>query len=491
MSFLQRSYLYGLGLLSLLALATPAAALCPAQLPTAIAAITQDPQFRRVRWGILVQSLEPALPQTLPQTLYAENSDQYFTPASNVKLLTTAAALEQLGPQFRFRTSVYQIGDRGTVLRIVGRGDPTLTETELRELADQIAVQIARQIAGQASRLGLTPIDLLILDDRHWSEDAINPTWEWEDIQAGYGAPVTSLILDENAIGLTLVPQNLEEPLRVVWDDPREAQQWQIDNRSRTVAPSTAEFLEVGRDLSRPVLRVSGQLRIGSEPEPVAISVPQPVVRFGDRFVQALATVGLQVNQVQMASDSLPDQAREIAVVESPPLSTLLIETNQESNNLYAEVMLRSLGSPPPSSLETGLSALETALTRLGVSPDSYELSDGSGLSRRNLVSPEALVTTLRQMARSPHAAIYRNSLSVAGTSGTLRNRFQDTIAVGIFQGKTGSITGAVALSGYLAPPEYPPVALSIMANSFESSPAQIRSAIDQIVEQVANLKRC
>jgi serine-type D-Ala-D-Ala carboxypeptidase/endopeptidase (penicillin-binding protein 4) len=429
-------------------------------------------------------------------TLYAENAEQYFIPASNAKLLTMAAVLTQLGPQFRIRTSVYQLVDpnqtdaqNSVVLQVVGRGDPSLTEQQLGQLAQQIRDR------------GITRIHQLILDDHYFQGDPINPTWEWEDIQAGYGASVTSLMVNQNAIGLTLAPQTLGEPLQVIWDDPGAGQHWQINNYSQTVATNAPEWLQVGRAIDpitgQLVLQVAGQLRVGSAPEPVAVSIPQPVVYFGEQFQQQLLARGIQVDQLRVAPQPLVDRetmAREIAAIDSAPLAELLVEVNQESNNLYAEALLRSLknqSSTPHSSLEAGLEAVKITLTNMGIDPDSYILVDGSGLSRRNLVSPEAIVQTLQSMAQLPNETTYRNSLSVAGISGTLRNRFQDSQITGRLQGKTGYLSSAVALSGYLQPPNYSPLAFSILLNAFELPLNQVRQSIDDIVETLANLEHC
>ncbi len=127
----------------------------------------------------------------------------------------------------------------------------------------------------------------------------------------------------------------------------------------------------------------------------------------------------------------------------------------------------------------------------LGVAPGSLSVVDGSGLSRRNLATPEAFVDTLQIMAQTPNATIYRNSLAVAGRSGTLRNRMKGTLAEGRFQGKTGTLSGTYTLSGYLNPPNHPPLALSILVNDANAGGSTIRSLIDQIIIQAASLDDC
>jgi serine-type D-Ala-D-Ala carboxypeptidase/endopeptidase (penicillin-binding protein 4) len=454
---------------------TPAkASICPAQLTDKISAITSRAEFRRSRWGILVQTLDDR------QTLYAQDDDHYFIPASNVKLLTTAAVLEVLGDRYTIRTSVYQ-NDAG-VVRLVGRGDPSLTNAELNQLAKQIGDR------------NITRINQLIADDSYFQGDPVNATWEWEDIQSGYGAPVNSLILNQNLIGLRLFPQNLGQPLRVVWDDPAEARGWQIENRSKTVAVTESESLQVGQELGRSRLRIQGQLRVGSASEAVAVAIPQPARNFLQRFKQALNQQNIQVIQSAIATEPAATPGSEIAAINSAPLASLITETNQESNNLYAESLLRTLGasqSQKTSSLDVGLEVMRKALSQMGVDDTSYDLVDGSGLSRHNWLTPKTLVQTLQAMGQSPRFATYRNSLAVAGSNGTLRNRFLNSPVAGKLQGKTGFLSGSTALSGYLEPPDYSPLVLSILINQFDRPLGEVQEAIDEIVVLLAQLHRC
>lgn len=449
---------------------TAAVRACRAELASQIQAITT--QAADARWGILVQTLEPQ-----PQTLYAQNVDQRLIPASNVKLLTTAAALNQLGANFQIRTSVYQIPtSQQTTLRVVGRGDPSFGDRQLQDLASQIAAR------------GIRQIDSLLADDSYLRGVFVNPTWEPEDIQAGYGAPLNSLILNENAIGLTLIPQSLGQPLAVQWDKPTEGEGWRIVNQSQTVAPSASEFLDVGRSLNQPVLYVRGQLRVGSAAEPVAVSIPEPTQNFLDRLRQVLADQQISVQQAEVVQDARWS-GREIAAILSPPVAELLVETNRQSNNLYAEALLRQLGVNQTTSLTplaAGINALRQDLTRLGVS-SNYLLADGSGLSRQNAVSPRVLVELLSAMAASPNAALFRSSLSTAGISGTLRNRFQNTPVQGQLQGKTGFMTGVAALSGYLQ--TRTPLVFSILVNQPQGSGLQ--TTIDTIVNLLYRQGSC
>ncbi|WP_445251472.1 MULTISPECIES: D-alanyl-D-alanine carboxypeptidase/D-alanyl-D-alanine endopeptidase [unclassified Microcoleus] len=451
--------------------------ICPGELGAQVDAIANRPEFSRSRWGILIQPLSSTT------TLYSRDAQKYFIPASNAKLLTTAAALQKLGADFRIKTSVYS-GENGS-LYVAGRGDPSIAEAQLKSLAQQL------------KQRGISQVNQLIGDDSYFQGSAVNPNWEWEDAQAGYGAPINSLIFNQNAIDLLLSPQAIGQPLKVTFAEPKLANQWQLQNNSVTVAQSESEFIEVGREFDRPIIRVSGQLKVGGEPESAYVAVVNPANNFLQQFQQVLAAEGISVKQALVASASR-NLNQELATVESPPLAQLVRETNRESNNVYAEVLLRLLGKvtdkmpqQQEDAGEMGLKELKTVLTQLGVNPNSYILADGSGLSRHNLISPEALVQTLRFMANSPAASIYRQSLPIAGENGTLKNRFNNTPSRVILQAKTGTLSGVSALSGYIEVPNYEPLVFSIIVNQSDLSAAKMRSATDEIVLLLNRLRRC
>ncbi|MBD2312833.1 D-alanyl-D-alanine carboxypeptidase/D-alanyl-D-alanine-endopeptidase [Desertifilum sp. FACHB-1129] len=471
-AFIKKTFLSLLLGLSSLSVSNAASAsspgVCVANLSTEINAIISRPEFARSRWGILVSSLNTS------DTLYRHDAEKYFIPASNVKLLTTAAVLQRLTPNYRIRTAVYGNGER-TQITVSGRSDPSFSDTQLQQLAQQLQQQ------------GIQQVSQLIGDDFAPQEETVNPTWDWEDVQAGYGAPINRLILNQNAISFRLVPQALGEPLRVEWENPQDNETWQIENQSATVATTEREFIQVGRDLSQPILRVRGQLHIGSDSETTSIAVTDPANRFLSRFQQILQASGITVQQTSLTAQFTPLSNPPLAFVDSPPLSELLVETNQWSNNIYAEALVRQLGEPD----RNALSQVEAVLTQLGVDPNSYQLADASGLSRQNLASPEAIVRSLQLMARSPYAQVYRNSLAVAAESGTLRNRFRQTPVAGNLQGKTGSLGGVMALSGYLEVPDFEPLAFSILSNHSILPQANTRQAIDEIVLVLSRLRRC
>jgi D-alanyl-D-alanine carboxypeptidase/D-alanyl-D-alanine-endopeptidase (penicillin-binding protein 4) len=471
---------------------------CKADLEDAITTITDHPDFRRARWGIRVETLGTA--SNPPRVVYDQEGDRLFIPASNVKLLTTAAALEQLGANFRIRTSVYadNANPDGAILRLVGRGDPSLTDAALADLAQQVGDRGIRQVAE------------LRVDDRYFASDAVNPNWEWEDVQAGYGAPVTSLILNRNELRVVAYPTTVGEPVRVEWIDTVEEAQWTIVNRAVTVPASASGFTWVGRDLSRPILYVYGQRAVGAPPDESAIAIPDPITHGQRKFYASLEAAGITVaddaltapllqNRPTLDNEILPPlHSQEVAHVLSPPLRELLVTANQASENIYAEALLRLVGVVGASSDENGLSpltlglrAVKDTLASLGIDPAGYTLADGSGLTRHNLVSPETFVDVLQVMANHPEAEVYRQSLAVIGVSGTLRYRLQGTELEGRLSGKTGGLTGISSLSGYLTPVDGDPLVISIIVNHSTQSGSDRRRAIDDIVLQLAHHTPC
>ena len=389
----------------------PAGSVCPAQLRSRL-----DRIVKRVpgQWSVLVQK-QASVGQR--QDLYANNPSTLLMPASNNKIFTTAAALTKLGGQYQFRTPVLgsAIGPELATMRVVGQGDPSFSTSQLRTLTQQL------------KQKGIRRVNLLIGDDTVFRGEPYNPFWATRHRGEGYAAPVNSLLVNENNI---------------------------FDS-----------------------------------------SVPNPGNYFVGEFRKILTTSGIQVIQSTLVKRT-PASASEIelAAVVSPPLSQLISETNQNSNNVYAEAILKTLGRlQEPTSLDSsasGVNAVRQVLSSLDVNPNRYSMVDGSGLAERDRASAEAFVQTLQAMALQPEAQIFRRSLAVAGRSGTLTNRMGNTSAAGVVSAKTGTLQGAVALSGYINAPNYSPLVFSMIVNSDDSA-STLRGAIDEMVVLLSRLKNC
>ena len=455
---------------------------CITQLKRDVDAIASQSLFQKARLGIAIQSLDATQP------LYARDAQHYFLPASAAKVMTTATALTRLGPQFRIQTDIYGAGQGATLehLRIVGRGDPSLSDQHLQ----QVAVQLQKQ--------GVRHIDRLLGDDTYFQGPDVVPTWQWEDIQAGYGAPVNSLILNQNAYELKLWPRSQGQPLRVEWLSPKPIGPWQQINRTRTVSAEAPEYVEIVRRRRGSTLEIEiiGQLRVGAAPDRSAVAVVNPGWFLLQRFRAILAAHQIKVGQIsRLTSETERNAALKTAQqpekrwtrIQSSPLADLIATTNQDSNNLYAEALLKTLGATAQKQTQQtthqhGLTVLKQTLTQLGVDSTTYELADGSGLSRHNLVSPTALIQTLQAMLRSPHASVFQASLPKE----TVGKNPGSTLL-----SKSGGMRGVSTLVGYLTQAPSSPMVFSLMFNQYNQSGAKRRQAMDSLLLSMHRLQSC
>lgn len=448
--------------------------ICPNELATKIEKIIQRPEFVRSHWGILIQPLNSDL------NLYALNSEKYFIPASNIKLLTTAAALLEFGSQFQIRTSIYSQGNPPnlTTLKLVGQGDPTITTDTLKVLAQQLKQQ------------GIQKIENLIIQDDYFNNSGIPLLWEWNDLFFSYGVPANNFVLNENAFKLILTPSQVGQPLKLTWSDPIAAEQWKIENLTTTTESTTDNNIQIQGFFTQFRLIIRGELGNKVTPNQETIAIIDPANYFLDTLAQVLESERIIVSQKQIISNKISNNLeKEIAFIESPSLEIMLRKINHDSHNLYAETLIKLLEIQTNDNLKNTI--LQKRLTQLGIDLNSYKLVDGSGLSRHNLATPATFVSLLQKMSQTPQGKIYRNSLAVGGINGTLTNRFKDTPIQGRLQAKTGSLSGISALSGYLDIPKGETLVFSIMVNTSNQPNINLRRGIDEIILLLGQIKKC
>ncbi|GAB4523946.1 MAG: D-alanyl-D-alanine carboxypeptidase/D-alanyl-D-alanine-endopeptidase [Pleurocapsa sp.] len=428
----------------------------------------------RSHWGIEIKTLNSQ------RILYSLNSNKYFIPASTAKLLTTAALLTELGGDYRIVTPIYSAGIASnlTSLRIEGRGDPSLSTQSLKNIVRQL------------QRQKVTKIEKLIVDDRYFSFPHVNPTWEWSDIYNYYATSVNSLILNQNTVTLTLLPQQLGEPVKLQWNSAIAARQWKVLNKSITAPENTPYNIEIDGVLAEPILSIRGELAVNEKPDIWDLAIVNPPNYFLESWRYLLEAEGIKVIRGEIAQADYSNQLEnKIINVVSPKLSMMLAEINSKSNNLYAESLSRILSKE--TNTKNNIEAIKKSLEKLGINPKDYILVDASGLSRHNLVTPEVLIKVLEVMAKHPDAEVYRSSLAIASQSGTLSHRFNNTIIARNLWAKTGTLTGVAALAGYLNPSKYETLILTILTNNSEMPNQQLRDAIDEIITIVNKLEQC
>ena len=456
--------------------------------------IDQSP-FASARWGVKVVSLSNG------STIYERNARQQFIPASNMKIYTTAAALDLLGADYRWLTSAYALSSpdaEGTVggdLILYGRGAPDLaddhTENSLAKLADAVHARGVRRVKGS-----------VIGDESYFRGSALGDGWQWNDIQWYFGAEASALTVNGNEIDLNLLPPAKGDATPEVRSSDRLGYV-QIDNRMAPGTRAARSTIGVARGLSDNRVEVWGELAPGAKGFGIRLSVHNPALRAAGIFVAALKARNIAVDGEALVRSSRsapsqrfePTQATEIASVTSAPLSDIARVTNKESNNLYAELILRTLGkerrlmlpTPEPPGRErgddeAGTELIKVWLERNGIPTNGTALHDGSGLSRLNLVTPEGTAQILTVLSRSGNQS-FRESLPIAGKDGTLGHRLK-TISGRAFA-KTGSLIYVNSLSGYVLTANGETLAFAIFCNDYVGRGNSAR-LIDEIVVLLA-----
>jgi len=458
---------------------------------------------RRGWWGIQVVELESG------KLLYERDAERLFIPASNMKMFTTAAALEKLGPDYTFHTTVESEAapdSEGRVgnLYLVGRGDPNLGVRTfpytyhgpaqpagkfIEDMADQVKARGVREVTGN-----------LIADDSYFVWEPFAPNWAADDLEWGYGAPVSALAFNDNSLTLHIKPGGRAGDAASVLMDPV-PDYYLLKNHILTGAKGTEKSYFLERQPGSMELDLWGQIPIDNEEEVETVAIANPPLLMAEQFRAALRARGIVVegpsevrHLTRLEAASLPNPVSpscpRIVLAEhtSPPLREAIKVINKESENLHAEMLLRTLGRVQnhSGSLAGGLQALNAFATQQGgILPGEIYFSDGSGLSREDLVAPHAAVTLLLYMARSAHFHVWFDSLPVAGIDGTLAHRLLTDDVKGKIHAKTGSVEHVNTLSGYMDLPSGKRLVFSIMANNHPLANKAGQETLDAITLEV------
>ena len=466
----------------------PAAASDPlAALQAEIDQILADSVLLRTRTGLKVVSLQSG------ETLYARDSRYLYNPASNMKLLTTAAALKRLGPDFRYQTTLW--ADSAAVqdsiisgdIYLKGSGDPDLLRDGLRRLTGQLKALGIRRIAGDLR------CDESYMDDLYWGSG-----WMWDDVSGWYWAPISALTVEDNCVTVTVTPgEAAGDPLEVSIDPP--TAYMQIDNRGRTAAPMDSASLKaykverVWRPVAKNVVAVEGGLKVDAAPRRYTIDVVDAALYTGALMEELLREEGITIaGAVQRGI--VPENARLLAEHRSPPLTEIVLNTNKISDNLSAELLLKTVGAAvkgAPGTAAKGISVIYQMLDELGVDSTGYRLADGSGVSRYDLITPDLVIELLKEMHRDFRVqAEYQASLPIAGLDGSLKYRMRDTAAANKLRAKTGTLSGVSALAGYTTTADGEQLAFSMVMEHFVGSSSAIRKIQDRIGAVISGFSR-
>ncbi|MFW5416801.1 D-alanyl-D-alanine carboxypeptidase/D-alanyl-D-alanine-endopeptidase [Nocardiopsis sp. CNT-189] len=470
--------------------AAPAAADAPSgvdDLRRDLDALLADPALEGASSGVVVRSLDNG------DELYGSGAGLALTPASNAKLLTSAAALEVLGPDHRFGTEVSadSAPSGGRVegdLYITGGGDPTLTAEAFDELAADVAA------AGVSSVGGDLVADATLFDDERY-----HPDWDPEDAPYYYAAEVSALTAAANDDYDTGTVTVRAEPGAARGDGVEVALEpmganLEVVNEAATGPAGGTPDLTVVRAPGTNEFTVRGTLPAGGGAAEELRTVHDPAAHAAHVFAAALEEHGVRI-EGSVESGEAPDGAAELVRRDSARLADLLVPFMKLSNNGHAEMLVKAMGAEEAGSgtWKAGLAEVDAAVERIGVDTSRAVQTDGSGLAHSNKLTADTITDLLQAVRDEPWAAEWTASLPVAGdpdrmVGGTLSNRMRDTPAAGNVQAKTGTLTGASALSGYVTGADGERLAFAVVNNDYPGGAP--RGVQDRIAIRLAEFSR-
>jgi len=426
-------------------------------------------------WGLLVVDARTG------ETLYQKNADSYFVPASNMKLFTTALALAKLGPDYRFHTT---LETRGTLLPdgrlvgdliLVGRGDPNLSnrkfpyetkeefdgppERALAELADALVARGVKEISGD-----------VVGDDSYFPRERYPNGWEIGDMVWEYGAAISAIVVDDNTVTLTLVPGAKAGDPVLATVEPL-TPDFILQNDVSTSVADLKSDLTLTREPGANLVVVRGTLPARSVARKLVLAIEEPAQHAAALLASLLADRGVKIDGKTRAlhvpeTDATPRTV--LAEHVSVPLGDSVKLVNKISQNLHTEMLLRTAArqSGVWTTPEDLLKVPQDFYASVGIAPDDVIQTDGSGLSRHDLVTPRAIVTLLKYAQQQSWFAPYFVSLPVAGVDGSLQDRMKGTLAEGRVHAKTGSVEHVRTLSGFADTPGGRRLIFSFLSNN-------------------------
>jgi D-alanyl-D-alanine carboxypeptidase/D-alanyl-D-alanine-endopeptidase (penicillin-binding protein 4) len=454
-------------------------------------------------WGVLITDADTG------EVLYSANAGHYFMPASNAKLFTTAMALATLGPDFRIRTTVESGAEPDSSghlqgdLVLVGRGDANLSsrvipfvehperngppEKALADLADQVLKSGVKEISGD-----------VVADDSYFVPERYPSGWGIDDAVWSYGAAVSALAINDNYISVILRP-GATPGAPLVYSAAPWPGIYEFRNDALTSAAGTEPKLRLERDSDSQIFRLTGTLPLDAPARELQLAVTQPAENAAAVLMQLLQARGVRVEGRSRARhgdrNAQPQPAPPMHVLaehSSPALVQDVRLTNKLSMNLHAELLLRVAAREKGAAMTMDDAvAFATAFRQgIGIGPDEVQLTDGSGLSRGDLVTPQSVVQLLSYARRQPWGSDFAASLPVAGQDGTLENRMRGTAASGQVHAKTGLVEHVNSLSGYATTRRGAHLIFAIFGNNTGTHGPEALHAVDAIcvamVEELA-----
>ena len=439
-------------------------------------------------WGVEIKSLETG------RIVYALNARKLMMPASNMKIVTLAAAAEALGWDYRFTTvleTTAPIEDgvlKGDLI-VRGGGDPTINSRGNR------ATAVFDEWAAALKSAGISRIEGGIVGDASaFDRRGLGRGWSWDYLQDGYAAPSGALEFNEDVATLSIRPGAKPGDDAALELAPGTG--LGLIHHVVTGEAGSATKIDVERRPDGAWLDVIGSIASDAKPASRDVAVADPTLYFAHACLRALVERGIAVRGLPVAR---PDPKNVLAPIPrtvlvespSPPLREIATTMMKVSQNLYAETLLKAVGAVASGgigSADTGIAAAREIFTAWSIPPGTYVQADGSGLSRYDFVTAEMIAALLGRMYKDPrHHDAFVATLPIAGKDGTISTRMKNTRAEGNAAAKTGSISNVRALSGYVRTRDGETLIFSILANSFTIPSATVNWIADLAVERLAN----
>jgi D-alanyl-D-alanine carboxypeptidase/D-alanyl-D-alanine-endopeptidase (penicillin-binding protein 4) len=451
-----------------------------ADMQSEIRATLQDKLLHKATVGIEVVQLGSSASQVKP--IYSLDSDSPLVPASNLKLAITSAALDGLGPDFKFRTMLVRVGDD---LVIIGDGDPTFGDAEYLKRAGWDVTTVFQHWAGQLQKLKIAAVHDVIVDDSVFEEPAVHPHWPMDQIDQRYVAEVAGLNLNANCVDFTISPGAMGQ-----------AVQYSTNPLTRyltvrnTCVTGSENAVGLSRDAGSNDVLLHGEMPARGTVT-ASVTVHDPSMFAATVFGETLRSTGIKVTGTVRRDRTVRSRHDAGALkwtvlgINETALPTALARANKDSMNLYAECLCKRLGfaeAHEPGSWANGTAAVGKFLHHAGVPAEQFTLDDGCGLSKFNSISPQAICKVLTYNFYSPNRQTFAASLAVAGVDGTLDDRFRGSDIRGRLFGKTGFVEGVRCLSGYLHARDDQWYAFSILMNGV---PHQSKIEVNELQERI------
>lgn len=404
------------------------------------------------------------------QSVFSHNGDKPLIPASNLKLVTTAAALERLGPAFKFKTQLALTPDHDVLL--VGDGDPVMGDAEYLK---KVGWTTTTQFEWWATRLreqhGIRSVRDVIVDDSVFETETLHPHWPTDQIHKRYVPEVAGVNLNVNCVDF--IVQALS---------PGQTVAFQMDPRTRyvtvrnTCVGGSENRIWLSREPNTNDIILRGEAR-GTLQVPVSVTVHDPAMFAATVMAETFAQNGVQrTGTVKRDRTFLARKVTgaDLIAVHETPITTVVARANKDSMNLYAECLCKRLGydaTGDSGSWANGTAAIGEFLKKVGVPEEQFNLDDGSGLSKQNVISPRAIAKVLAHEYHGRNKDAYLASLSIAGVDGTLEDRFKGSDLRGRVLGKSGFVNGVRSLSGIVRTKDGQHFAFSILMNHIPDDP--------------------